>query len=190
MPRLRNKELLSGYVFFLELKSCQWGDEFWCGSNQRPNSPSLCVSMDDVPLKIPMVSSQAVEEDVEITVPDYLSILQETEVNIPTHFPHTYNNPHNVFSFSSSNVVKIGEVSALQYSPIWEILSQSLELVTSNQPLLAVITGTRCPLELHITPAHHSGGIISHYYCQHCFSTVIYIFLLALGLGFDFQKVD
>lgn len=40
--------------------------------------------MDGVPLKIPMVPSQAVEEDVNITVPDYLSILQDTEVSIPT----------------------------------------------------------------------------------------------------------
>lgn len=40
--------------------------------------------MEDVPLKIPMVFSQAVKEDVQITVLDYLSILQETEVNIPT----------------------------------------------------------------------------------------------------------
>lgn len=70
--------------------------------------------MDDVPLKIPMVSSQAVEEDVKITVPDYLGILQETEVNIPTHFPHMDNDPHNViFPFSSSNVVIMVGVRAL-----------------------------------------------------------------------------
>lgn len=86
-------------MFFLELKSCRCGDEFLCGSDQRLNSLSLCVRMDDVPLKIPVVSSQLVKEDVEITVPDYLGILQETEVNIPTHFSHMYNDLHNVFSF-------------------------------------------------------------------------------------------
>lgn len=90
-------------------------------SNQRLNSPSLCASMDDVPLKIPMVSAQAMEEDIGITVPDYLRILQETEVNIPTHFPNIYNDPHNaIFSFSfffcfflSNNAVLMAEFRAL-----------------------------------------------------------------------------
>lgn len=76
---------------FFEGNSLQSADELLCELlDQRLYSSSLCASMDEVPLKIPMVSSQAVEEGVEITVPDYLSILQETEVNIPTstQFPH------------------------------------------------------------------------------------------------------
>lgn len=46
--------------------------------------------MGDVPLKMPRLFSQAVEEDIRITIPDYLSILQETEVSIPTHFHDWY----------------------------------------------------------------------------------------------------
>lgn len=61
-----------------------------------------------------MVPSQAGEEGIEITVPDYLSILQETEVTIPTHFPHMYYDPHNViFSFFFSSNVLMVEVGAL-----------------------------------------------------------------------------
>lgn len=44
-------------------------------------SPSELSSMDDVPLKMPQGVSQEVIEDVNITVPDYLTILQETEVS-------------------------------------------------------------------------------------------------------------
>ncbi|KAK5874686.1 hypothetical protein PBY51_019613 [Eleginops maclovinus] len=35
--------------------------------------------MDGVPVRVPHFASQEVEEDVEVTVPDYLSILQDTE---------------------------------------------------------------------------------------------------------------
>lgn len=38
-------------------------------------------SMDSIPLKMPQGAPQTVNEDVEVTLPDYLRILQETEVS-------------------------------------------------------------------------------------------------------------
>lgn len=38
--------------------------------------------MDSVPLKVPQVVSQEVRQHVEVNVPDYLTILQETEVSV------------------------------------------------------------------------------------------------------------
>lgn len=38
--------------------------------------------MDGVPLKVPQVVSQEVKQQVKVNVPDYLSVLQETEVNV------------------------------------------------------------------------------------------------------------
>lgn len=38
--------------------------------------------MDGVPLKMPQSASQELKEDFEIMVPDYLAILQETEVSM------------------------------------------------------------------------------------------------------------
>lgn len=38
--------------------------------------------MDSIPLKMPQGASQTVNEDVEVTIPDYLRILQETEVSL------------------------------------------------------------------------------------------------------------
>lgn len=37
--------------------------------------------MDGVPLKIPHSASQKVKDDVKVVVPDYLTILQDTEVS-------------------------------------------------------------------------------------------------------------
>lgn len=39
-------------------------------------------SMDSVPLKMPQGAPQKVNEDIQVIVPDYLSILQETEVSV------------------------------------------------------------------------------------------------------------
>lgn len=36
--------------------------------------------MDSIPLKMPQGAPQTVSEDVDVTLPDYLRILQETEV--------------------------------------------------------------------------------------------------------------
>ena len=41
-------------------------------------------SMDGVPLKMPQSLSQEVKEDIKVIVPDYLTILQETEVSTNT----------------------------------------------------------------------------------------------------------
>ncbi len=38
--------------------------------------------MDGVPLKLPQGASEEVKEDVRVIVPDYLTILQETEVSV------------------------------------------------------------------------------------------------------------
>lgn len=38
--------------------------------------------MDSIPLKMPQCESLTVNEDVEVTIPDYLRILQETEVSL------------------------------------------------------------------------------------------------------------
>lgn len=38
--------------------------------------------MDSIPLKMPQGASQTVNADVEVTVPDYLGILQETEASL------------------------------------------------------------------------------------------------------------
>lgn len=37
--------------------------------------------MDSIPLKMPQGAPQTVNEDVDVTIPDYLRILQETEVS-------------------------------------------------------------------------------------------------------------
>lgn len=39
-------------------------------------------SMDGVPLKMPQNASQELKEDFKVIVPDYLTILQETEVSM------------------------------------------------------------------------------------------------------------
>lgn len=53
-------------------------------SNQKLNCVCVCVclSMDGVPLKMPQGASQQVKEDIKVIVPDYLTILQETEVTV------------------------------------------------------------------------------------------------------------
>lgn len=38
--------------------------------------------MDSIPLKMPQCVSLTVNEDVEVTIPDYLRTLQETEVSL------------------------------------------------------------------------------------------------------------
>lgn len=38
--------------------------------------------MDSIPLKVPQGAPQTVNEDVAVTIPDCLSILQETEVSL------------------------------------------------------------------------------------------------------------
>ena len=45
-------------------------------------SLSEVSSMDGVPLKMPQGAPQEVKEDVKVIVPDYLSILRETEVSV------------------------------------------------------------------------------------------------------------
>lgn len=75
-------------------------------------------SMDGVPLKMPQGSSQEVKKDVKVIVPDYLNILQETEVCVfllstvcdtnstllrnilPTDSPHTYSMHHKLLLYS------------------------------------------------------------------------------------------
>ncbi|KAG8001047.1 Programmed cell death protein 7, partial [Nibea albiflora] len=47
-------------------------------ANEENVSGELC-SMDDVPLRMPQGASQEAKEDVKVFVPDYLTILQETE---------------------------------------------------------------------------------------------------------------
>jgi len=43
--------------------------------------------MDGIPLKMPQAAAlQEVKDDVRVTVPDYLTILQETEVRGPFYF--------------------------------------------------------------------------------------------------------
>lgn len=37
--------------------------------------------MDSLPLKMPQGAPQKVNEDIQVIVPDYLSILEETEVS-------------------------------------------------------------------------------------------------------------
>lgn len=55
-------------------------------------SNCLCVcqwlsSMDGVPLKMPQAVSQEVKQHVEVIVPDYLTILQETGVSVVEQWP-------------------------------------------------------------------------------------------------------
>ena len=55
---------------------------------KKPMSHFLCLSvsefssMEGVPLKMPEGLSQEVKDDVTMIVPDYLTILQETEVSM------------------------------------------------------------------------------------------------------------
>lgn len=39
-------------------------------------------SMDSIPLKMPQGAPQTVNDDVDVTIPDYLRILQATEVSL------------------------------------------------------------------------------------------------------------
>lgn len=38
--------------------------------------------MDSIPLKMPQAAPQAVNEGVDVLIPDYVTILQETEVSL------------------------------------------------------------------------------------------------------------
>lgn len=49
--------------------------------DERSNCVCVC-RMDSVPLKVPQVVSHEVRQHVEVNVPDYLAILQETEVSV------------------------------------------------------------------------------------------------------------
>lgn len=54
----------------------------------------VCASMGDVPLKVPELFSPAAEEDIRIPIPDYLSILRQTEVSRTAHFQYMCFDPH------------------------------------------------------------------------------------------------